>query len=93
MTIEEIAQKVIDFWMKKIEDTQVSEMEVTIPSQKTIEEFKEDLLMMLLNKQPRSLFSYSFVGLRGFDELSNRLPWNTQESTLIDWTTGEITPR
>jgi hypothetical protein len=92
MTIEEIAQEVFDYWMKKIESHNKGE-QTPIPSQKTIEEFSEDFLNMLLKKQPRSLFAYSFVGLRGFDELSNRLPWNPQESTLIDWTTGKITPR
>lgn len=96
MTIEEIVQKVADFWIGMIQKS-VSEESVsqnaTFPTQEKINDFREELVEMLLKKQPRSLFYYSFVGLRGYQDVSCCLPWQTQTSTLIDWTTGKINIR
>ena len=98
MTNLEVAQKVVGLWIEMIQESISAAREAvpqttTIPTQETIDEFREDVMSMLLNKQPYSLFSYSFVGLRGFEELTCYLPWQAQTSTLIDWKTGEVTVR
>lgn len=97
MTIEEIAEKVADIWMGMIQNSvynvRNTNPQCITPSQETIDEFKEDLLKKLIDERPRSLFYYSFVGLKGYEDVSRYLPWKTQTSTIIDWRTGKIKMR
>ena len=97
MIKEELVQKVADFWVgmiqKSMSDGKSASQNTTFPTQEKIDEFREGVVKMLREKQPRSLFSYSFVGLNGYQEVSCCLSWQAQTSTLIDWVAGKITER